>query len=433
MELNNLLAGGGIAAVVVAGWQQVKTAFSYVSSFVLVTAKVDSALNRSLVQHLRYDDWKLVPGGPLYYVGTYLGFRDGDVRLVPFRPPANKAIYRRGFQLLFVNTSSDSGTYTFIRGTLNFDAVLVEAMTRYDLRSGPQDLSRFCINKVFGREKGMWASGNQSQDDSISPSRSVGESPALSSGAMPSIYTALDKSFLYDSEDWIFTRKDDPFEYLYFGTEILRYIEQARSWLKMKDWYLERHVPWRRGWLLYGPPGTGKSSIAKATAQSLGIPIYQFNLSTLSDQELVREWGNMQTPCIPLLEDFDAVFRLRENVTDNKSLTFDCVLNVISGISARQGIFLMVTTNHLEHIDPALGIAVEGDTGVSSRPGRIDTVIRVGNMSAENQGRMASRILKDWPELIASSVANHPDVTPSQFEEVCVQLAYKKLAEKENA
>ena len=31
-------------------------------------------------------------------------------------------------------------------------------------------------------------------------------------------------------------------------------------------WYLEKGVPYRRGYLLYGPPGTGKTSFTQAIA-----------------------------------------------------------------------------------------------------------------------------------------------------------------------
>lgn len=431
-EISNLLAGGGIAAAVVAGWSQVKAAFSYVSSFVMVTADLDDMLRSQVIQHLRYHEWKLVPGGKLFYRSSYLYFREGGTHCVPFRLPPPKAIYRKGWRLLFVNMStSGHGSLTFVRGTLDLDAFVQQSIERSS-SSQLTPVSRYCVVKVFGREKGAWANSGSSQNSSGSEAPSAGSTggASLDGGGVPALHTALDKSFMHDSAKWVFNRKDDPFENLYFGQEVLKYIEQALIWKALEKWHLERKVPWRRGWLLYGPPGTGKSSLAKATAQSLGIPIYQYNLSTLSDQELVREWGCMETPCVALLEDFDNIFKGRENVTDNKSLTFDCVLNVISGVDARDGVFLMVTTNHLEHIDPAMGVTVDGDSGISTRPGRIDTAIKVGYMDRANRVRLANRILRDWPEEVERLVRVHPEVTPAQFEEVCVQQAYKLLAEQ---
>lgn len=431
----SILAGGGLAAAAVAGWTQIKNMFSYVSSFVMVTAELEAPLVRPMIQFLRYEDWQLVPGGKLIYRSDYFFFhREKKTRIVPFKVPPTKAIYRRGWRLLFVNLPPlQKGTITFVRGTVDLNALLKSALVRMeheDSAIDPSSSNRYFAERVTGAEKGAWAAGAVRSNEGPSDAR-VGADGLSSSSPMPALYPALDKSFAYDASEWQIVEGADAFENLYFDPSVMRYIEQGKRWLAREAWHKEKCVPHRRGWLIYGEPGTGKTSLAKATAQSLRIPIYLFQLSTLSDQELIRKWADMYTPCVALFEDFDAVFHLRQNVTDNKSLTFDCILNVISGVLAREGVFLIVTTNHPEKIDPAMGATVEGSAGLSTRPGRLDTAIEVGFMNESNRARMAARILSDWPDGAAHLVKSHVAVTPAQFEEVCVQYAYARLAEED--
>lgn len=203
----------------------------------------------------------------------------------------------------------------------------------------------------------------------------------------------------------------------------------------MGKWYADRGIPWRRGWLLYGPGGTGKSSIAKALAKKLGMPIYQFYLATLSDNEFIEEWNRMNTPCVALLEDFDSVFNGRESTTEHRSLTFDTVLNTISGVDSLDGVMLIVTTNHLEKIDPAIGVVADSASGISTRPGRIDTVIEVSFMSQANKVRMAERMLSDWPDAINTlcvTSAFYENQTPAQWAEACLQVALTRMAQDDN-
>ena len=437
LENASLLALGGIAAVVAAGWSHVKNFFTYASSFIIVNVALDDP-NVVVVRSYLRTDWSLLPSGLLVYRSRYLNLRgESRTSIVPFRIPANRSVYRRGWQFLFLSGDIENLTISYLRGTVNFDKLLSDAIDTFEARvwsdhdDAIQAQSRFQIHRVMGSEKGAWAMGNRSNstEDSISPSRGLATAERAGQVWMDQ---SIDSSFKYERSLWNVTKSEDPFEALYFPEAIETYVERAAQWLSMGDWYSERMIPWRRGWLLFGPGGTGKTSLAKATAQKLKIPIYQFYLATLSDQEFVAQWTNMQTPCIALLEDFDAVFDKRESLTDHKSLTFDCILNQISGVGTTNGVFLIVTTNHLEKIDPAMGVTWgdnEGSkAGISTRPGRIDTVIEVGFLDRKGRESMAGRILKDWPADMQKLVDQSGDqVTPAQFQEMCVAFAFEKL------
>ncbi len=156
-------------------------------------------------------------------------------------------------------------------------------------------------------------------------------------------------------------------------------VSEARFWKASEDWYRDRTIPWRRGWLLYGPPGTGKNRARPGHRRRSRSPVYVYDLASLTNEEFQSEWGQMlsQVPCMAVFEDVDAVFEGRKNITGrDQHLTFDCFLNCLDGIERCDGLLTVITTNRIETVDGALG--VPDASGYSSRPGRIDRAVYLG-------------------------------------------------------
>ncbi len=200
-------------------------------------------------------------------------------------------------------------------------------------------------------------------------------------------------------------------------------IREARRWRATEEWHRERGLPWRRGYLLFGAPGTGKTALARALAEDLDLPVFVFNLASLRNDELQSAWNQMlgDVPCMALIEDIDAVFDQRKNiaVTSGPGLTFDCLLNCLDGIQRADGLILIMTTNHLQKIDPALG----QPHSVASRPGRIDRVIRMSGLDDHGREKLATRILRGYPAWITSVCHDGLSDTLAQFQERCGRLA----------
>ena len=142
-------------------------------------------------------------------------------------------------------------------------------------------------------------------------------------------------------------------------------IADVKRFITRRDWYVDRGVPYRRGYMLYGPPGTGKSSAVIAIASALKMHIAVLNLMTsgLTDDTLIAALSNPPENSLILIEDIDCVFDETRTANDEKknSITFSGLLNAIDGVSAGEGRILFATTNHIDRIDDAL-----------IRPGRID-------------------------------------------------------------
>ncbi len=68
---------------------------------------------------------------------------------------------------------------------------------------------------------------------------------------------------------------------------------------KQRAWYLDKGIPWKRGWLLYGR-GQRQDGTGPRLAEDLNMPVYVFNLAEMSNHELVKAWIDMQVnvPCV---------------------------------------------------------------------------------------------------------------------------------------
>ncbi|MEO1468724.1 MAG: AAA family ATPase [Pseudomonadota bacterium] len=154
------------------------------------------------------------------------------------------------------------------------------------------------------------------------------------------------------------------------GDVLARLVADLRRFLSARDWYAERGVPWRRGYLLHGPPGTGKSSLIRALASELDLGIATIDLGRqgLGDEALRRGMASAPRHVLMAIEDIDAVFVKREGTRQKESgVSFSGLLNAIDGVAAQEGRPLIMTTNHRDRLDPAL-----------IRPGRADLHVELG-------------------------------------------------------
>ena len=130
-----------------------------------------------------------------------------------------------------------------------------------------------------------------------------------------------------------------------------------------RQWFAEKSMPYRRGYLLHGPPGTGKTSFSFALAGDLDIDLYTLSLPDTNDDTLKTLFADLPPKCVVLLEDIDAVGLHRSthpNASDKESSkrdkgpTFSGLLNTLDGVGSKEGRILIMTTNHVETLDDAL-------------------------------------------------------------------------------
>ena len=203
-------------------------------------------------------------------------------------------------------------------------------------------------------------------------------------------------------------------------------IKKVDFFLKNRDWYYEKGVPYTLGIGLHGPPGTGKTSFIKALANHTGRHIVSISLKlvkTKSQLESVFFESRYNTDNkkgtvgfdkkIIVFEDIDCIgdivmdrekrkqakqleqpVKTEEKDTLMKTLllpddliTLDDILELWDGIREASGRIMVISSNHYEDLDPAL-----------KRPGRIDITLELGYASREVVGRMYRHLVGEEPD-----------------------------------
>ena len=143
------------------------------------------------------------------------------------------------------------------------------------------------------------------------------------------------------------------------------------------EYYTDMGIKPPKGVILYGPPGTGKTLLAKAVANQTSASFFRVNGSELIQKtmgegpKLVRKIFKMaeqHAPSIVFIDEVDAVGTKRYGTDSGgeKEIqrTLLELLNQLDGFDSKQDVKVVLATNRIETLDPAL-----------IRPGRIDRKI----------------------------------------------------------
>lgn len=191
-----------------------------------------------------------------------------------------------------------------------------------------------------------------------------------------------------------------------------------------KKWYAERAIPYKRGYCFYGEPGNGKTSLALAIAKHLNRNINILTLQSLKDSELQRTFRELSANSILLIEDIDAIFDKRESKV--KDLTFSTLLQCLDGVFYTDNVILIITTNHIDHLDEAL-----------LRDGRIDVKVEINNPTLSVVVNYVNKFYDTNVDFNLNDDANHVvGISMSKVQNICLknstaQNAFKEITSNE--
>ena len=207
------------------------------------------------------------------------------------------------------------------------------------------------------------------------------------------------------------------------GDSLERIEEDITQFLSRKEWYMDRGVPYHRGYLLTGPPGTGKTSLVKHLAQKFERPIYVCDGT-------IKSITSARPGSILLMEDVDSISKMRDSAKQLASVakgasspsttplsevenlfapSLSELLNALDGVASAEGIIVIMTTNYPESLDPAL-----------TRPGRIDFHLHLGYCTREQAARIFTKFY--GPALAEFFMVNmRGQLTPAQLQELFIK------------
>lgn len=190
-----------------------------------------------------------------------------------------------------------------------------------------------------------------------------------------------------------------PLDSVIFSSGVSDYIaSDIQTFLDTEAWYVDRSIPYQRGYLFYGPPGNGKTSAITALASHFNFDIALLNLKTsrMDDNDLAESIANVPARTVLVLEDIDCVAKGRK--IEDEKISFSGLLNALDGLSASHGQIVFMTTNFRDKLDSAL-----------IRPGRCDVQIKFSNATPYQKLHLFERFFPD-SNLAANFSTRAPDV-----------------------
>ncbi len=231
-----------------------------------------------------------------------------------------------------------------------------------------------------------------------------------------------------------------------------------------KQFYGNRGIPYRRGYLFFGPPGVGKTSMALALAAKFNLDVYNMTLldQDLTDSDLISLLNQLPGKSLLLLEDIDtaglsrkgkpaapsrrrqrqatAVNRLvgippekKDDATPDSddedaagqrsNISLSGLLNAIDGVAAPEGHILIMTTNKPEALDDALVRAGRISVRVGfAKATRVQAEEIFKRMYVEDTSTSSSDAQKPEPD-IKPKEKPEPVVTEERLEELATNFA----------
>lgn len=420
----------GIIAAAGAFWQQLRGIIVKIFSFFVRTDKIVNYEDaRNFIQEIMKEG-KIIRWGNTLWNNSYREYLKKYNTHYHFIFAVNEfLLIKHKKTFLIVKSSSGGGiSVTYLFGTFNLEKYLTLAY-----ESGANFVAN--SNKTLKRHYVTSRGGKTDFAEEAAAKRTAESAAAPTSGGIStheSVFHQWDflkqyNKFIGISHLDIGKEIDQKNQTAYYWSkEAIELRDEVEFWLNNKNWFEKRGIRWVRSALLQGSGGTGKSKATLEIAKYFDLPLYRLDVSTMSNSEFEEHFYSCEYQSMVIIEDLDSTFVGRENVHAKNShqkqlLTFDHFINVINGVRENSGIFLIVTSNHPEKLDPVI-----------KRAGRLDAKIEFKPLDEEGRKFVAANILEGYEEEIPKMVVDGEGLTVVEFQNKCVEKALLIFNQKKN-
>ena len=267
-------------------------------------------------------------------------------------------------------------------------------------------------------------------------------------------YDNEDNKVNIESSEWVSYIN---FENSYFHDKS-NILNKINFFLNNKSWYKKKGIPYNLGILLYGEPGGGKTRFIKqllnhTKRHGLDIKLNNyFDFTQLKNiiynDELNNDYIIQQDKRILIFEDIDAigdVVKDRNKKKDKKKINDEDVkmdldyekikkleiekqnnnlsyfLNIIDGLNECSGRIIVMTTNKIDYLDPAL-----------IRPGRIDLKIQLKKCNIDDIYLLLKKFWDNEMTLSRNDINNDLDNKFTSAEIINLCRNHEKFSEIKN-
>merc|ERR1719492_675405 len=202
------------------------------------------------------------------------------------------------------------------------------------------------------------------------------------------------------------------------------------------EYYEEMGIRPPKGVILYGPPGTGKTLLAKAVANQTSATFLRVVGSELIQKylgdgpKLVRELFRVaddHAPTIVFIDEIDAVGSKRYDSSSGGTReiqrTMLELLNQLDGFDARSDVKVIMATNKIDSLDPAL-----------IRPGRIDRKIEFPLPDEKTKRRIfqihTSKMTLSNDVDLEEYIMSKDDLSGADIKAICTEAGLLALRER---